>query len=53
MGTITASRSYVTGVFSAHAPGGGYKQSGLDRERGLEGIRAFQDLKHLAIGELR
>jgi acyl-CoA reductase-like NAD-dependent aldehyde dehydrogenase len=39
-------------VFSAFAPGGGYKQSGLGRERGIEGIRAFQEIKHLAIGEL-
>ncbi|MGW0683969.1 aldehyde dehydrogenase family protein [Streptomyces sp. NPDC002754] len=42
-----------TAVFSAYAPGGGYKQSGLGRERGTDGIRAFQELKHLAIGELR
>jgi aldehyde dehydrogenase (NAD+) len=41
-----------TGMFSAYAPGGGYKQSGLGRERGVEGIRAFQEVKHLAIGEL-
>jgi len=41
-----------TGVFSAYAPGGGYKHSGLGRERGVEGIRAFQEVKHLAIGEL-
>jgi aldehyde dehydrogenase (NAD+) len=40
-------------VFSAYAPGGGYKQSGLGRERGPDGIRAFQEVKHLAIGELR
>ena len=39
-------------VFSAYAPGGGYKQSGLGRERGPEGIRAFQEVKHMAIGEL-
>ncbi len=42
-----------TSVFSAYAPGGGYKQSGLGRERGPEGIRDFQEVKHLAIGELR
>jgi aldehyde dehydrogenase (NAD+) len=42
-----------TSVFSAYAPGGGYKQSGLDRERGIDGIRAFQEVKHMAIGELR
>ncbi|WP_067672691.1 aldehyde dehydrogenase family protein [Nocardia miyunensis] len=41
------------GMFSAYAPSGGYKQSGLGRERGAEGIRAFQEVKHLAIGELK
>jgi aldehyde dehydrogenase (NAD+) len=41
-----------TGMFSAYAPSGGYKQSGLGRERGPDGIRAFQEIKHLAIGEL-
>jgi acyl-CoA reductase-like NAD-dependent aldehyde dehydrogenase len=41
-----------SGVFSAYAPGGGYKQSGLGRERGPEGIRDFQEVKHIAIGEL-
>ena len=42
----------VGGMFSAYAPSGGYKQSGLGRERGPDGIRAFQELKHIAIGEL-
>jgi len=42
-----------TALFSAYAPGGGYKQSGLGRERGYDGIRAFQEVKHLVIGELR
>lgn len=42
-----------TAVFSAYAPSGGYKQSGLGRERGPDGIRAFQEVKHIAIGELR
>jgi len=41
-----------TSLFSAYAPAGGYKQSGLGRERGVEGIRAFQETKHLCIGEL-
>ena len=41
-----------TSLFSAYAPGGGYKQSGLGRERGAEGIRAFQEVKHMVIGEL-
>ena len=42
-----------TSLFSAYAPGGGYKQSGLGRERGPEGIREFQEVKHMAIGELK
>lgn len=42
-----------TFVVSAYAPSGGYKQSGLGRERGPEGIRAFQEVKHMSIGELR
>jgi aldehyde dehydrogenase (NAD+) len=41
-----------TSLFSAYAPSGGYKQSGLGRERGTDGIRAFQEIKHLCIGEL-
>jgi aldehyde dehydrogenase (NAD+) len=41
-----------TSLFSAYAPGGGYKQSGLGRERGIEGIRSFQEIKHMCIGEL-
>ncbi|GAA2445898.1 aldehyde dehydrogenase [Actinomadura vinacea] len=42
-----------TALFSAYAPGGGYKQSGLGRERGTDGIRAYQEVKHLVVGELR
>jgi acyl-CoA reductase-like NAD-dependent aldehyde dehydrogenase len=41
-----------TALFSAYAPSGGYKQSGLGRERGVEGVRAFQEIKHICIGEL-
>ncbi len=41
-----------TGMFSAYAPSGGYKQSGLGRERGIDGIHAFQEVKHVSIGEL-
>ena len=44
VGAITQRRSYVAG---------GYRQSGVGRERGVESIRAFQELKHLAIRELR
>jgi acyl-CoA reductase-like NAD-dependent aldehyde dehydrogenase len=40
-------------LFSAFAPGGGYKQSGLGRERGPDGIREFQEVKHMVIGDLR
>jgi aldehyde dehydrogenase (NAD+) len=40
-------------LFSAYAPSGGYKQSGLGRERGVEGVREFQEVKHMVIGELR
>ncbi|WP_018636082.1 aldehyde dehydrogenase family protein [Parafrankia elaeagni] len=43
----------VGGMFSAYAPSGGYKQSGLGRERGPDGIRSFQEVKHLAISDLR
>ncbi|MFC5752439.1 aldehyde dehydrogenase family protein [Actinomadura rugatobispora] len=42
-----------TALFSAYAPSGGYKQSGLGRERGTDGIRAFQEVKHMVVGELR
>ena len=42
-----------TGIFSAYAAAGGYKRSGLGRERGAEGIREFQELKHMTIGDLR
>lgn len=40
-------------LFSAYAPGGGYKESGLGRERGPDGIREFQELKHMVIGDLK
>ena len=48
----TGAVSVNTSLFSAYAPGGGYKQSGLGRERGPDGIRDFQEVKHIAIGEL-
>ncbi|MFI5718899.1 aldehyde dehydrogenase family protein [Nocardia sp. NPDC051750] len=41
------------GLYSAYAPSGGYKHSGLGRERGTDGIRGFQELKHMAIANLR
>ncbi len=44
--------SVNTSMFNAYAPSGGYKQSGLGRERGVDGIRAFQEVKHISVGEL-
>jgi aldehyde dehydrogenase (NAD+) len=38
------------GTSGAYASSGGYKQSGLGRERGTEGVRSFQQIKHLSIG---
>jgi acyl-CoA reductase-like NAD-dependent aldehyde dehydrogenase len=35
---------------SAYTPMGGYKQSGIGRERGVPGIRAFQETKHVVVG---
>ena len=29
---------------------GGDEQSGLERERGVPGLRAFQELKHVVVG---
>ncbi len=40
------------GMFSAYAPSGGFKQSGLGRERGAAGVREFQELKHIHISDL-
>jgi acyl-CoA reductase-like NAD-dependent aldehyde dehydrogenase len=42
-----------TSLFDAAATGGGHKQRGLDRERGVDGMRNFQELKNMGIGELR
>lgn len=44
-GTVVVNRGFA----SAHVSSGGWKQSGTGRERGVEGLRAFQRLKHLAI----
>ena len=38
------------GTGGAFASGGGYKQSGLGRERGIEGFRSLQQVKHLSVG---
>lgn len=39
-----------TGVFSAYASSGGQRLSGLGRERGIEGIRLYQQLTCLNLG---
>jgi acyl-CoA reductase-like NAD-dependent aldehyde dehydrogenase len=38
------------GAASAYTTMGGYKQSGIGRERGVPGLRAFQEIKHVVIG---
>lgn len=38
------------GYTGAYASSGGYKHSGLGRERGIEGFRALQQVKHLSVG---
>jgi aldehyde dehydrogenase (NAD+) len=40
-------------LISEKAPFGGYKQSGIGREFGVEGLREFTETKHLHIDELR
>lgn len=48
---IRAGAVMVNGGYSgAYASSGGYRQSGIGRERGVEGIRSFQQVKHLAVG---
>lgn len=53
---IRAGTVYVNGGGpgggGAFASSGGYKQSGLGRERGPEGIRAYQQIKLLSVGNL-
>jgi acyl-CoA reductase-like NAD-dependent aldehyde dehydrogenase len=39
-------------LISEKAPFGGYKQSGIGREFGLEGLREYTETKHLYIDEL-
>jgi acyl-CoA reductase-like NAD-dependent aldehyde dehydrogenase len=41
-----------TGAANAYTPMGGYKLSGIGRERGVPGIRAFQQAKHVVVGTL-
>lgn len=35
---------------SAYVSSGGHKMSGIGRERGVEGIRAFRDIQMLKLG---
>jgi aldehyde dehydrogenase (NAD+) len=37
------------GYTGAYASSGGWKHSGLGRERGVDGIRSFQQAKHLSV----
>ncbi|GMU77990.1 MAG: aldehyde dehydrogenase [Acidimicrobiia bacterium] len=40
------------GAASSYTPMGGYKHSGIGRERGVLGIRSFQQAKHVVVGTL-
>ena len=44
-GTVAVNQGFA----SAYASSGGWKQSGAGRERGVEGLRAFQRIKHVAV----
>jgi acyl-CoA reductase-like NAD-dependent aldehyde dehydrogenase len=47
---IRAGAVQVNGGYGgAYASSGGYKQSGIGRERGVDGIRSFQQMKHLSV----
>jgi aldehyde dehydrogenase (NAD+) len=45
-GTVQVNRSGA----SAYTPTGGFKQSGIGRERGVPGLREYQEVKHLVVG---
>jgi aldehyde dehydrogenase (NAD+) len=40
-------------LLNDRAPFGGYKQSGIGRELGLEGLKEYTELKHIHIDEIR
>ena len=39
-------------LLNDYVPFGGYKQSGVGRELGLEGVKAYTELKHIHIDEV-
>ncbi|GAA3389343.1 aldehyde dehydrogenase family protein [Cryptosporangium minutisporangium] len=45
-GTVQVNRSAAT----AYTPTGGVKQSGIGRERGVAGLREYQETKHVVVG---
>ncbi|SHN75752.1 aldehyde dehydrogenase family protein [Cryptosporangium aurantiacum] len=45
-GTVQVNRSAAT----AWTPTGGVKQSGVGRERGVAGLREYQEVKHVVVG---
>jgi acyl-CoA reductase-like NAD-dependent aldehyde dehydrogenase len=45
-GTVQVNRAAA----SAYTPTGGVKQSGIGRERGVAGLREYQEIKHLVVG---
>ena len=45
-GTVQVNRAAA----SAYTPTGGFKQSGIGRERGVAGLREYQEVKHVVVG---
>lgn len=45
-GTVQVNRSAP----NAYTPTGGFKQSGIGRERGVAGLREYQEVKHIVVG---
>jgi aldehyde dehydrogenase (NAD+) len=40
-------------LLNDRAPFGGYKQSGIGRELGIEGLKSYTEMKHIHIDELK
>lgn len=49
-GTVWINDYHMT---SEKAPFGGYKQSGLGRELGIEGLKAYTEIKHIHLDEIK